>query len=45
MSVTLPRDRAIAPPGRYMLFLVDERGIPSVGNWVEVSEPGDVTAT
>jgi hypothetical protein len=45
VSVTVPEDPTIAPPGRYMLFLVDERGIPSVGNWVEVSEPGDVTAT
>jgi hypothetical protein len=45
VSVTVPEDPAIAPPGRYMLFLVDERGVPSVGNWVEVSEPGDVAAT
>ncbi|MFC5136912.1 galactose oxidase-like domain-containing protein [Actinomycetospora rhizophila] len=44
VSVTLPRDRAIAPPGRYMLFLLDDRGVPSVGRWIEVPEPGRAEA-
>jgi len=44
VSVTVPEDRTIAPPGRYMLFLVDERGVPSVARWVEVPAPGDPEA-
>ncbi len=31
ISVTLPASRAIAPPGPYMLFLVNGNGVPSVG--------------
>jgi hypothetical protein len=30
LSVTLPTDPAIAPPGPYMLFLVNGNGVPSV---------------
>ena len=26
----------IAPPGWYMLFLVDQHGVPSVAKWVQV---------
>ncbi|WP_433784504.1 galactose oxidase-like domain-containing protein [Actinomycetospora sp. CA-101289] len=44
VSVTVPEDRTIAPPGRYMLFLVDERGVPSVARWVQVPAPGDPEA-
>jgi hypothetical protein len=40
VSVTVPKDRTVAPPGRYMLFLVDDRGVPSVARWLEVSAPG-----
>jgi hypothetical protein len=29
--VTLPASGTIAPPGPYMLFLVNSNGIPSVG--------------
>ena len=31
ISVTLPTSRNIAPPGPYMLFLVNGNGVPSVG--------------
>jgi hypothetical protein len=44
VSVTVPEDRTIAPPGRYMLFLVDDRGVPSVARWVQVPAPGDAEA-
>jgi hypothetical protein len=30
LSITLPADPAIAPPGPYMLFLVNGNGVPSV---------------
>lgn len=31
LSIALPTSRAIAPPGPYMLFLVNGNGVPSVG--------------
>jgi hypothetical protein len=31
ISVTLPTSRNIAPPGPYMLFLVNGNGVPSIG--------------
>jgi hypothetical protein len=31
-----PRDGAVAPPGWYMLFLVDAAGVPSTAAWVHV---------
>lgn len=37
LSVTAPADNLAAPPGYYQLFLVDTRGVPSVGRMVRVS--------
>jgi hypothetical protein len=34
LSVTSPQDRNLAPPGWYMLFLVDDADVPSVASWV-----------
>ena len=34
LSVTAPTDRNLAPPGHYMLFLVDQNGVPSVARIV-----------
>jgi hypothetical protein len=31
LSVTLPTSRTVAPPGPYMLFLVNGAGVPSIG--------------
>ena len=31
ISVNLPSSRNIAPPGPYMLFLVNSNGVPSIG--------------
>jgi len=31
ISVTLPVSRTTAPPGPYMLFLVNANGVPSIG--------------
>ncbi|MFI6641177.1 galactose oxidase-like domain-containing protein [Streptomyces sp. NPDC050504] len=36
VTVTAPDDRALVPPGWYMLFAVDEEGTPSVAKWVRV---------
>lgn len=37
LTVTAPPTNAAAPPGPYMLFLVDDRGVPSVGKLVTVA--------
>ncbi len=37
LTVTGPPDSNIAPPGYYMLFLVNKTGTPSVASWVQVS--------
>jgi hypothetical protein len=36
LSVTLPSSRITAPPGPYMLFLVNGNGVPSVGRIVRL---------
>jgi hypothetical protein len=41
LSVTAPSNGNIAPPGYYMLFLVDSSGVPSVAKFVQVgAQPG-----
>jgi hypothetical protein len=37
ISVTVPTNRNLLPPGYYMLFIVDGNGVPSVARWVRVS--------
>ncbi|MFC7310122.1 galactose oxidase-like domain-containing protein [Streptomyces monticola] len=36
VTVDVPRDRALVPPGWYMLFVTDTEGIPSEAKWVQV---------
>jgi hypothetical protein len=36
LSVTAPASANLAPPGHYMLFLVDQRGVPSVARIVQI---------
>lgn len=46
LLVTAPADSFIAPPGDYLLFLLNVSGVPSVGQWVRVGsvwDVGDVT--
>ncbi len=49
-----PSNANVAPPGMYMVFLIDDQGVPSVGKIVKVeaqadtqapSAPGSLTAT
>ena len=35
-----PRDTRVAPPGYYMLFVLDANGVPSVARIVELRAPG-----
>ncbi|WP_320784243.1 kelch motif-containing protein [Streptomyces sp. CRN 30] len=36
VTVTVPRDRTLVPPGWYMLFVTDARGTPSEAKWIQV---------
>ncbi|MCL6738563.1 kelch motif-containing protein [Streptomyces neyagawaensis] len=36
ITVDVPSDRTLVPPGWYMLFVTDARGTPSVAKWVQV---------
>ena len=37
LSVTGPATGNQAPPGYYMLFIVNSSGVPSVASWVHVA--------
>jgi chitodextrinase len=46
VELTAPANGRIAPPGYYMLFLLNDRGVPSVARWVRLGAssapaPGD----
>jgi len=45
-SVTIggPTNANVAPPGWYMVFLIDENGVPSTGQIVQVDGSGDTQA-
>jgi len=43
LTVTGPPNGNIAPPGYYMLFLINKAGVPSIANFLQVSTaPSDV---
>ncbi len=44
LTVTAPADANLAPPGHYMLFLLDGTGVPSVGKIIQLSAPNPVPA-
>ena len=41
LTVTAPPNGNIAPPGYYMLFLLNNAGVPSVASFVEVAQAPD----
>jgi len=43
VTVQAPANANLAPPGDYLLFLVDNTGVPSVGSFIRISSTGDVT--
>ena len=46
LNVTGPPDKNTAPPGYYMLFVLDTAGVPSVAQFVQVSTaPTDIPPT
>jgi hypothetical protein len=36
VALSIPRAKGLVPSGWYLLFLVDDRGVPSTGRWVRV---------
>ncbi|NUL83520.1 MAG: DUF1929 domain-containing protein, partial [Armatimonadetes bacterium] len=53
LEVTMPWDAQIAPPGWYMVFLIDDQRVPSIAGWIrlrplpwaqcELEEPEETT--
>jgi hypothetical protein len=43
LTVQAPADSNLAPPGDYMLFVVDGNGVPSVAPFVRFAAPGEDT--
>jgi len=39
LNAQMPGNANLAPPGYYMLFVVNRRGVPSIASWVRVLEP------
>ena len=35
-NVTIPANRALLPPGPYMLTVVDTNGVPSPAKWINI---------
>jgi hypothetical protein len=42
VSVTAPDSPAAAPPGYYMLFLLNDQGVPSIARFVRVEQGGQL---
>ncbi len=41
LTVDVTGNNNIAPPGYYMVFLVNSKGVPSIAQWVHVGPQGD----
>ncbi|MFF5131346.1 galactose oxidase-like domain-containing protein [Streptomyces syringium] len=41
ITVTLPEDTSLMPPGWYMLHVIDDQGTPSEAVWIKVPRVGD----
>ena len=37
LTITAPANAALCPPGHYMLFIVDDKGVPSLGHIMRIS--------
>src|SRR5262249_60084400 len=45
ISTTSPSGGTIAPPGWYMLFILNSNGVPSVASWVHVANTNPPVCT
>ena len=43
LSINAPADPALAPPGYYMLFVLNAQGVPSVASMVKIGQPSTAT--
>jgi fibronectin type 3 domain-containing protein len=43
ITVQAPATANLAPPGDYLLFIVNSNGVPSQGKFIRISSTGDVT--
>lgn len=39
LTLQMPESRDVAPPGHYLLFVVDSNGVPSTGSIVKLGQP------
>lgn len=37
LTLTLPTERTLAPPGWYLVFVLNASGVPSQGEWLQLS--------
>ncbi len=44
LNVQAPANANLAPPGQYMLFLVNAAGVPSVATWLRFAAPWEASA-
>jgi hypothetical protein len=40
VTLTVPPEHTLVPPGHYLLFVVDAAGVPSLGHWLRVMPRG-----
>ncbi|HKE31208.1 MAG TPA: carboxypeptidase regulatory-like domain-containing protein [Candidatus Angelobacter sp.] len=45
LNVTMPANGNIAPPGYYMLFILNSAGVPSVAKIIQITQGGATTGT
>ncbi len=45
LNVTMPANANLAPPGFYMLFILNGSGVPSIGSMVQISSAPATTGT
>src|SRR5215469_14179887 len=45
LNVTMPANGNIAPPGYYMLFILNSSGVPSVAKIIQITQGGAATGT
>jgi len=45
LSATAPSNRNIAPPGNYMIFVLNSAGVPSIASFVQLSASSDLPPT
>ncbi|HZD93737.1 MAG TPA: galactose oxidase-like domain-containing protein, partial [Candidatus Sulfotelmatobacter sp.] len=45
LNVTMPANANLAPPGYYLLFILNDAGVPSVGSMVQISSAPVVNGT